>query len=144
MRLSIPYGKFKPIGMKDLTWRTIIAAWENGLSDRQVSLRLEKLGYKGDSMTPKEIRELRTKNPDIADLHALIQDELIAKSKETVSEAVKNGDLKTAKWYLERKAADEFSTRQAVAFDNAVIELSLEDKEKALKQMIDNFESDDK
>lgn len=61
----------------------------------------------------------------------------------TVSDALEQGDVATAKWWLERKT-DEFSSKQAVALENAVIELSIEDKEKALKQMIEDFEDSGK
>ena len=45
----------------------------------------------------------------------------------------------SAEWYLERKAADEFSTKSAVAFEGAVVELSLEEKEEALKRLVETF-----
>lgn len=141
MRLPTPYRKLKPKDINDLTWRIFVEAWENGLSDREVSLRLCK-NPKAKQMTAQEVRRFVNSNPDIADLKAMLSLELVTSAKTTVAEAVKDGDLKTAKWYLERKAADEFSTKQAVALENAVIELSIEDKEKALKQMIDKFESD--
>ena len=141
MRLPTPYRKLKPNDINDLTWRILVEAWENGLSDREVSLRLCK-SPKAKQMTSQEIRKLVNSNPDIADLKAMLSLELVTSAKDTVASAVKKGDLKTAKWYLERKAADEFSTKAAVAFESAVIELSIEDKEKALKQMIKGFESD--
>ena len=68
--------------------------------------------------------------------------DLINAARATVADAVMSGDVKAAKWYLERKAAEEFSTKQAVAFEGAVIELSIEDKEKALKDMVDKYNTD--
>ena len=56
-----------------------------------------------------------------------------------VSEAIKAGKYKVAQWYLERKAADEFSTKSAVAFEGAVVELSLDEKEQALKDLVETF-----
>lgn len=142
-RVKTPYLRIKPNDMNDLTWRIIVEAWENGFSDREVSLLLAK-NPKAKQMTTQDLRKLVNNNPDIADLKALLSVELIAKSKQTIGEAVRDGDLKTAKWLLERKASDEFSTKSAVAVENAVIELSIQDKEEALKQMIDKFESDGK
>lgn len=140
-RQKTPYIRLKPKGLKDLSWRIIVEAWENGASNREVSLRLSK-DTKADQLSPSQVRELYAKNPDIADLKAMLEVDLVASARGTVAEAIKEGDVKTAKWYLERKQAEEFSTKQAVAFENAVIEVSIEDKEKALKQMIEKFESD--
>jgi hypothetical protein len=42
---------------------------------------------------------------------------------------------------LERKASDEFSTKSAVAFEGAVVELSLDEKQKALEQLLETFEN---
>lgn len=140
-RQKTPYLKYKPKELKDLTWRIIIEAWENGASNREVSLRLAKSG-KADELSPNEIAKLYQQNPAIADLKSMLDTDLINSARTTVAEAIKEGDIKTAKWYLERKQADEFSTKQAVAFEGAVIELSIEDKEKALKEMVEKFEAD--
>ena len=59
---------------------------------------------------------------------------------ETLRDRSDKENVKTARWYLERKAADEFSTKQAVAFEGAVIELSLEEKEKKLKELVEEFD----
>lgn len=142
-RVKTPYRKLKPKEITDLTWRILVEAWENGLSDREVALRLCKES-RADQMSATEIRKMINANPDVADLKATLAMELITASKLTVADAVKDGDIKTAKWYLERKAADEFSTKQAVALESAVIDLTIEDKEKALKRMIEGFEEDGK
>ena len=84
----------------------------NGLSDREAAFRASREG------------------------------DLISTAKMTVSKSLKKGDIKTAKWYLERKAADEFSTKSAVAFEGGVIELSLEEKEKALKELVEKFDNE--
>ena len=64
-----------------------------------------------------------------------------ADAKLNVSQAIRAGKTKVAQWYLERKASDEFSTKSAVAFEGAVVELSLEDKEKALKELVETFDN---
>ena len=43
---------------------------------------------------------------------------------------------------LARQAADEFSTKQAVAFEGAVVELSLEEKERRLQELVENAMKD--
>ena len=58
-----------------------------------------------------------------------------------MSEAIRSGKTRVAQWYLERKAADEFSTKSAVQFEGAVVELSLAEKEEALAKLVENFEN---
>ena len=140
-RISTPYLKYKPKELKDLSWRIIIEAWENGASDREVSLRLSKDG-KADQLTSREVRAIYKDSPALADLKEMLFMENTMSARETVSQSIKGGDIQTAKWWLERKT-DEFSSKSAVALENAVIELTVDDKEKALKQMIENFESKD-
>lgn len=144
MRVATPYVEYKPKELKDLTWRTIIAAWERGSSDKEVSLLLIKAGKGADHLSADEVHKLYSKNKKIADLKEMLNYDLINAARATVADAVMSGDVKAAKWYLERKAAEEFSTKQAVAFEGAVIELSIEDKEKALKDMVEKFEADGK
>ena len=61
---------------------------------------------------------------------------LIAK---TIRDDRNKEQIKTARWYAERKGANEFSTKQAIAFEGAVVELSLEEKERMLKERMDEF-----
>lgn len=140
-RIATPYIKYKPKKLKDLTWRIIVSAWESGASDKEVSLLLIKEN-KADHLSATEIHQLYSTNQEIAELKAMLNYDLINAARRSIAKSVKNGNVKSSKWYLERKAADEFSTKQAVAFEGAVIELSIEDKEKALKDMVEKFEGD--
>lgn len=142
-RVKTPYIKFKPKEINELTWRIIVEAWENGLSHREVSLRLRKT-ENANYLTAKQIQEMTIKYPEVGELFSALQLELNMAAKLAVAESVKDGDVKTAKWYLERRAPEEFSTKSSVQFENAVIEVSVKDKEEALKQMIEKFESDAK
>lgn len=142
-RVKTPYLKFKPKEINELTWRIIVEAWENGLSHREVSLRLRKT-ENATYLTAKELQEMTIKYPEVGELFSALQLELNMAAKLAVAESVKDGDVKTAKWYLERRAPEEFSTKSSVQFENAVIEVTVKDKEEALKQMIEKFESDAK
>ena len=142
-RVKTPYIKFKPKEINELTWRIIVEAWENGLSHREVSLRLRKT-ENANYLTAKQIQDMTIKYPEVGELFSALQLELNMAAKLAVAESVKDGDVKTAKWYLERRAPEEFSTKSSVQFENAVIEVSVKDKEEALKQMIEKFESDAK
>ena len=134
------FAALKPNEVSDKAWKAIIEAWENGLSDREAAFRASKVG---EYITAKDIKSWIAKNPEIGELKANFEAELRGVAKDTVADSLRDGDIKTAKWYLERKAADEFSTKAAIEFENAV-PVSLEDKEQALKQMIENFESNAK
>lgn len=140
-RQQVPFIKFKPNELNDATWRALIEAWSNGFSDREAAFYVCKQNGASD-MTAQEIMELKVKHPDVGDLEVSLKSDLLAMSKMTIADALREGDIKTAKWYAERKGADEFSTKQAVALEGAVIELSIEDKEKALKEMVEKFEAD--
>lgn len=137
------YRELKPKEIKDVTWLEIIEAWENGLSDREASFRASKLGL--DSVKAEDIRRWCKENPEIGELKANLQSELLSSAKLVIAETLRDPNnkenVKTARWYLERKAADEFSTKQAVAFEGAVVELSLEEKERKLNELMEKFES---
>ena len=147
-RQKVPFVKLKPKGIKDATWRLLIEAWENGLSDREASFRIQKRNAEyddADDITAEDIRVWCKNDPELGELRANLMSDLLSSAKLTVADTLKNGKgrdaIQTARWYLERKAADEFSTKQAVAFEGAVVELSLEEKEKALKEMMEKFHS---
>lgn len=139
-RQKVPYLKFKPEKMNDATWRTLVESWENGLPDSDIAFLLTKTDETKE-MTADEIRQLCKDNPKVGELRAMLLSSLMTSARTNVADAIREGDIKTSKWYLERKAADEFSTKQAVAFEGAVIELSLEEKEKALKDLVEKFDS---
>lgn len=138
---KIRFAKQKPNGIKDVTWRYLVEAWENGLSDRQAAFYVSRHSS-CDEITAEDIQTWYTKDPDLKDLKMNLADGLLSEAKITVADSLREKDIKTAKWYLERKGADEFSTKQAVAFEGAVIELSLEEKEKKLKEMVDKFDGE--
>lgn len=139
-RQSVPFIKFKPSELNDATWRALTEAWGNGLSDRETAFYVCKKDGATD-MTAQEIRELKDKYPDVADLEVSLKSDLLAMSKMTIADALREGDIKTAKWYAERKGADEFSTKQAVALEGAVIELSIEEKRQATKEYIEKMKN---
>lgn len=137
--MATPFIELKPKEMKEATWVAVCDAWSNGLSDREVAFRVSK--QTGENITYDYIRNLVHEDKNIANLRENLQSALVADAKLNVADAVRSGDTATAKWYLERKAVDEFSTKSTVAFDEASrLTLSIEDKEKALEEMIANFQ----
>lgn len=137
-RQKVPFVKVKPKKVKDAVWSMVVEAWENGLSDREASFRVQK--FLGEDLKADDIRSWCRDYPEVGELRANLQNDVLMNSKLVIAEAVRSGDIKTAKWYAERKGADEFSTKQAVAFEGAVIELSLEEKEKKLKELVEEFD----
>ena len=131
------FNKLKPKKLNDAAWEAIIEAWENGLSDREASFRASKIS--GQDITADELRKWCKDDPELGELRANLQSDLLSEAKLTVADALRSKDPRTARWYLERKATDEFSTKQAVAFEGAVIELSMDEKEKALKEKMAEF-----
>ena len=140
---KIPYKDVKPKNVDAEVWACVVEAWENGLSDNEASLIVSK--QTGKMTKASDISAWRKNNPKVDELKAFLEVSLRAEAKLNISKAlkgseVKTSQIKTAEWYLERKASDEFSTKSAVAFEGAVIELSLEDKEKALKELVEKFD----
>lgn len=78
-------------------------------------------------------------NPDFK----LRRDELkrnpILKAKQTVYNAVADGDKITAKWLLEHKASEEYNTRSEVAVETSGT-LSIDDRSEALAAYLKQFE----
>lgn len=139
---KLRFGRLKPEKIKDATWWRLVEAWENGLSDREAAFFVSKHDDT-DEITAEDIRIWIKDNPEIGELKANLESDLRSTAKMNIAQAMKKHDrdgLQTARWYLERKASDEFSTKQAVAFEGAVIELSLEDKEKKLNELVEKFD----
>ena len=134
---KVPYKNLKPKNVDDEVWASVVKAWENGLSDREAALLASR--DTGTMLKASDIAKWKKDNPDIAELQAFLEVAVRTDAKLNISEAIRAGKTKVAQWYLERKAADEFSTKSAVAFEGAVVELSLEEKEKALKDLVEQF-----
>ena len=139
-RQKMRFAKLKPKKIKDATWRYLVEAWENGLSDREAAFYVSK-HEDADEITTDDIQKWFVENPEIKELKVNLHSDILSSAKINVRGAIaEEKDVSTSKWYLERKAGQEFSTRQAVALEGAVIEVSLEEKEKKLREMVDKFD----
>lgn len=136
-RTKVPYAGLKPKELKSASWAAIVEAWENGLSDREAAFRASRNA--SDHIKESDIKRWIKENPDIGDLRDYLHSDILSTAKLNIVDRIREGDVRTAKWYLERKAADEFSTKAAVAFEGAAIELSLEDKEKQIEEFMKQF-----
>ena len=135
------FENLKPETMNAVTWETVLEAWENGLSDREAAFRASKIS--GVPITAEEIRQMCKDNPEIGELRANLMSELLVTAKLNIASDLRDPKskerMKTSRWYAERKSDGEFSTKQSVAFEGAVVGLSLEEKENALKELMENF-----
>ena len=131
----------KPKDIDASVWETVVEAWENGLSDNEAAFRVQKL--LGIDLKAEEIRKWCKDYPEVGELRACLLNDLLSDTKLVIAKTIRDNknkeQIKTARWYAERKGAYEFSTKQAVAFEGAVVELSLEEKEKALKELVAKF-----
>ena len=58
------------------------------------------------------------KNPDFVDQKEQWKEQLTLKARTVIASALNNKDENTAKWYLERKAKNEFNTRTEITGAN--------------------------
>ena len=138
--VKVPYMGLKPKEISNTAWRTIVEAWQNGLSDREAAFRASRNSK--NFIKASDIQRWFRENPDIEELKLFLLDDLLSESKMTVADSIRCRDVRTAKWFLERKAPNEFSTKAAIAFEGAAVELTLEEKEKKMQEFMDGFGGD--
>lgn len=137
---KIAYNALRPKGVSVKAWNQVIEAWENGLSDREAAFRASK--YADVPLKESDIKGWIRQNPDISKLRDYLHSDLISMARLNIAKEIANGNTAVSKWYLERKKADEFSTKGAIAFEGAVAELTLEEKEKAMKDLMKEFRNE--
>jgi hypothetical protein len=96
----------RPTVMTEAVLNKLTFAFSRGLSDREACL------YANISTTT--LYDYCNDNPEFAEQKELLKDQPKMKAKLNVSEAIENKDFDISKWYLERKAKDEFSTKQTI------------------------------
>lgn len=136
-RAKVPYIGVKPKGVREKVWTAVVDAWENGLSDREASFRASR--DSGVFVKESEVKEWLKVYPEVAALKDFLHADIVSNAKLNIAEQIRSGSVSTSKWYLERKAADEFSTKSAVAFEGAAVELSIEEKKEKMKEFMDGF-----
>lgn len=80
-----------------------------GLTDREACLIA--------NIHPSTLYDYCNENPEFTERKELLKEQVKTQAKLNVAEAIENNDKDTSKWYLERKAKDEFSTKQEVSGD---------------------------
>lgn len=131
------YYKLKPRGLKGETWQQIVLAWKNGLSDREAAFRASE--DTGQYLTEKDVKEIVANSAEIAALRDYLMNDIVSQAKLNIADNIREGNVSTSKWYLERKAPDEFSSKAAVAFEGAVIGLTMEEKQAEIDKLLESF-----
>ena len=95
-------------------------------------------------LTPSVLYRYQESHPEFKERKAMLKEKLILKARTVIADALNRKDENTAKWYLERKRKDEFSTRQETSGIMGLMKVEEPDLEKIkeLKNMLDS-ESDD-
>lgn len=136
-KAKVPFLKLKPRGLKIVTWQIILNAWENGLSDREAAFLASKDGTA--YVTEEDVKGWLAENADIASMKDFLQSDLLSNAKLNIADNIREGNVSTSKWYLERKAPEEFSSKAAVAFEGAVVGLTMEEKQAEIDKLLEGF-----
>ena len=104
--------KLKENGKKDtgrpteMTPETIVLleqAWSMGCSDLEACLHA--------NIGKTTLYNYQNQHPDFVERKQILKEKLVLKARLVIAESLNNKDENTAKWYLERKRKDEFSTK---------------------------------
>lgn len=58
--------------------------------------------------------DYQEKHPEFTERKAMLKEKMIFKARSVIADALNKKDENTAKWYLERKAKNEFGTRTEI------------------------------
>ena len=110
----------KKVGRPTVMTEAVIGKLEllfaQGLSDREACLVAD--------ISTTALYDYCTEHPDFAERKELLKDNPKIKAKLNVAEAIiEKKDIDMSKWYLERKAKDEFSTKQEISGDLTIKKL---------------------
>ena len=80
-------------------------------------------------------------DPDFADKMALAQDWTTQRAKQVVAQAIGNGDLKAAQWWLERRARADFAVNPPLVPESKAILFGDGDNTKLIELLADTLVS---
>ena len=126
-------GAGRPTVMTTEIIHKLEEAFSLGCSD------LEACFYADISATA--LYEYQRAHPDFAQRKAILKEKTIFKARAIVEKALSEGDKDMAKWFLERKKKDEFSTKVEGAGNatGVVIQVASADQVKVANQHIDKI-----
>jgi len=107
------------VGRPTVMTETMIGKLEmlfaKGLTDREACLIAD--------ISPSTLYDYCNENPEFAERKEALKQHPTAKARLNLTEAIEKGDADLSKWWLERKAKDEFSTKQTIDGDIKVTRL---------------------
>ena len=80
-----------------------------GLTDREACLIAD--------IDPSTMYDYCNAHPEFAERKEALKHHPTAKARINITEAIESGNADISKWWLERKAKDEFSTKQEISAD---------------------------
>jgi hypothetical protein len=93
----------KPV-IDDVTLQKLENAFSLGATDGEACFQA--------GIAPATLYNYQNAHPEYVERKNQLKDRMIFKARSVIAEALNNKDKEVAKWYLERKAKNEFSTRQ--------------------------------
>ena len=125
--MAFDYLAYKPEDLSNEAWQEIISSWQDGLSDREAAIRASR--KEEFLITEGDLREYLEANPEVADLKDYLQSDVVSMAKKNIAKSV-------------REAANEYSTKASLNFENAVIGLTMAEKQAEMDKFLDSFLSD--
>jgi hypothetical protein len=101
-----PDGKFdtgRPTNLTPETISKLEQAWSMGCSDLEACLHA--------GIGKSALYNYQNAHPNFLERKQILKEKLVLKARSVIANALNNKDENTARWYLERKRKDEFSTR---------------------------------
>lgn len=90
-----------------------------GLTDREACLIAD--------INPSTLYNYCNDHPDFLERKELLKEKVKIQAKLNIAEAIEKKDIDNSKWYLERKAKDEFSAKQMIEADlNTEVTINIE------------------
>ena len=109
----------RPTVMTDEVIGKLEMLFAKGLSDREACLIAD--------IHPSTLYDYCNANPEFAERKELLKERVKTQAKLNLAEAIENKDADISKWYLERKAKDEFSVKQEISADvNSEVTINIE------------------
>ncbi len=99
----------RPTVMTDAVIGKLEELFARGLSDREACLVAD--------VNPSTLYAYCNSHPDFAERKELLKEQPKLQAKLNVEREIQEGNVDISKWYLERKAKDEFSTKQEIDTD---------------------------
>lgn len=140
--------KIKKKEVKNYNPKAVGRDWFNGKPEDMVVSKLKTAFEQGSNVlrscayaeiTNKSYYRYLEAHPELRDIFEYARQKPILLAESNLIKKLNEGDVETSKWYLERKAKGEYSTRQEVVPVNPdEDDLSEEEKEKLRKILRDN------